>query len=459
MKGSYFFILVSVLAGMLFIDVSSFIFTFAVYCAGLLIIRFISRNDKIDYYKIFTTLFFTGALYMFLCYGYMSYNKFSYLFSFDTINYFLPETERFLKYDSLMIALSKIWDNFSLFGYFKPGYFTYAVIFGFAGKALGVDLYFVQQVSSLLIYAFSGIFVFRIFLKCGFYCTEASKNTIIVMICSIVFFYSSQIMRDIHIMLLFLAVIYYMLDSYFRISSVIKIFVLSLICCTFRIESGLFLFFQVPVYLWLNLNKSNRKNWVFTLSIIIFFLFILWIIPKIDSIFQVFEKNKDYYIEDISQGSGIIGTLQRIPIVGDVLSIIYNMLQPVPFWSRFSPPAAAKYGVEAYNIMRFPVAISATFTFFSLMIFFSSVFSKTVRARCLKALQRPFKIQLLMCFIFLYLQAAVVTQRRLMAYYIIFYVLCFLIWKTLTALQKKTLISYSVLFFIILQLVGFILFK
>lgn len=458
MKNSYILFFIVTLIGICIVNTQTLLFVLLTYSSGLIITRILCSDENNESIHLYTYLFSIGALYMLLCFVYMQIHNFKYMFAFDTINYFLPTTQFFSKKD-IITAFVEIWSNFSLFSYFKPGYFTYSVLFAYIGKALGADTYMVQQTSILLLYTFSGIVLYKILVRCGFNLEKSFKQTLVIMLCSVAFFYSSQILRDIHILLLYLGVIYYMLDCQFYFSSIVKIVILSLICCTFRIESGLFLIAQLPIYLWININSSKNKDYVILISLVVFGGFLLWILPRIQTLDEIFERNQKFYTDDIASGAGIIGMLQRIPIIGNFLSIIYNMLLPVPFWSRFSPPIGAKYGVEVYNIMRFPVVVAAAFTLLALITIITAFLKKNIREMFFLNTTKPFKYQLFIGFVFLYLQAAIVDQRRLLAYYFVFYILFFVIWNTLNIVQKKSIITYFIGLFSGLQIIGMFLLK
>src|SRR5690606_15202218 len=121
-------------------------------------------------------------------------------------------------------------------------------------------------------------------------------------------------------------------------------------------------------------------------------------------------------------GSGIIGTFQKIPIIGDFASIIYTALLPIPFWSRFTTSPSNPLGKETYNIMNFPLSISSLFHMIVIMVVLAWVFSKKIRNKTNGYISKVLQYHLWIGIIMLYLQSAVTESRRVMAYYCIFYI-------------------------------------
>ena len=97
---------------------------------------------------------------------------------------------------------------------------------------------------------------------------------------------------------------------------------------------------------------------------------------KDPSRFGVFEANAEVYTEGIERGEGMIALVQRIPILGDFLSIIYNASQPIPVWSRLDPLKNLQYGGHASNLMNFPKISAAFLNVMTYIYVFSWLFYK-----------------------------------------------------------------------------------
>lgn len=395
---------------------------------------------------------------MIACYIFMTINNYEYLLSFDTINYFHPRVKEYLDVGNYIEALNKIWGEYSFFQTFQYGYFSYATLFAYIADAFGADFYIGQNLSVLFLYPFVGILIYKLIIVNGIAEVKAYRYAQIISFASIVFTYCFQSMRDLHILLIYLAGIYCTFQKEFSIKRIIIIIVLCLLCCTFRIESGLFLFTLIPIYMLLSLKQSRNKRIVLLVSTGIAICGLVILFPLLNDVSQLAEANYNYYSANIDQGDGVIGFLQRIPIAGDFASIIYTALQPIPSWSLLwiSNPGM-KYGGEAYNIMNFPRIISAFFNCIVIVYLLTWVCSKKLRRRIIMYVPKPLIYNLWMGIIFLYIQSAVVAQRRLMAYYCLFYVLFFIIYTNISANDRKQLTLVSVMAFIGLQFIGLIL--
>lgn len=155
--------------------------------------------------------------------------------------------------------------------------------------------------------------------------------------------------------------IYLTFKKDFSIVNLIKIIAIIYINTLFRIETGLFLVVLIPAYLLLTLQSSKYKTLVFTFSGLMLFVLFVISVSYINQIQALFASNQEAYVEGITEGSGIIATFQRIPIIGDFISIIYNAAQPLPFWARLEYSGKGSLGPEVYNIMNFPSSFAAFF--------------------------------------------------------------------------------------------------
>lgn len=442
--------------GIFLVDIQTIVLLTTVYAIGYGIIYFVSRKQHSSELKVYDMLFIVGGVYMLLCYLYMETNGFTYLFSPDIYGTFMPKTEDYLRLNNYTSILSEIWQDYNFFSRDYFGFYTYSIPFAIFSSKIGANLYVSMQISVLLLYSLSGVVIFKLLNVNGFDVKKSYKYTIIISVFSVIFFYSSQYLRDIHIMLLSLMGIYFTFKKEFSTINLLKIIAVILITCTFRIETGLFLFVLIPVYLLLTLQRSRQKTLVFIFSLIIFSIGISLFSSNFPAMKATYKANNEAYIKDISASEGVIGTLQKIPIAGDVASIIYNALLPIPFWSQFTPPPKQPYGYEAYNFMRFPESIASIFNLFILLSIAFWFITKGLKQKIKKQLSKPLVYQLIIGFTYLYLQSAVTSTRRLMAYYVVFYIFAFIIFENMSIGLKRDLYLISFVSFILLQIIGII---
>lgn len=442
--------------GSFIVDTQTMIYMWVVYLFGILISTLLNKGEyKTKAINIYQLLFFSGAIYMLMCYAFMTYHNYTYLLAPDIAGYFLPWTENYINEGSYWAALSEIWKNYNFFNRFHTGYFTYATFFGFIGQIFNANFYVGQQISVLFLYPFVGILIYRFFRLNNFDDVKSYKYTIIISLFSVIFFFSSQILRDIHILLLYLMGIYLTFKKDFSIVNLIKIIAIIYINTLFRIETGLFLVVLIPAYLLLTLQSSKYKTLVFTFSALMLFVLFVISVSYINQIQALFANNQEAYVEGITEGSGMIATFQRIPIIGDLLSIIYNAAQPLPFWSRLEFRVQGE-GPETFNIMNFPLSFASFFNWFVIIYIFSWLLIKAARKSTKGFISKPLKYHLWIGLFFLFMQSAVVEQRRLMAYYIVYYIFFYIIFNRVDKENKRYINIVAVFSFVLLQIVGLV---
>ncbi len=443
--------------GVAIVDFQTMIYMWFVYMAGIVLSYLLNKGEyKIKAVSLYQTLFLAGATYMLVCYEYMTQHNYRYLLAPDIINYFLPWTEKYVSEGSYWVAIKEIWKNYNFFNRFHTGYFTYSTFFGFLGQSFDANFYVGQQISVLFLYPFVGILVYKLLQSNNFSNEKAYKCTLTISLFSVIFFYSSQILRDIHILLLYLMGIYLTFKKEFSLINLLKIIVIIYINTLFRIETGLFQIVLIPAYLLLTLKTSKYKSIVVASSALVFATMLAFSILYLDKIQFTYERNKKGYSDEIISGDGMISTFQKVPIAGDFASIIYNAVQPLPFWARFQYSGEGGLGPETYNIMNFPLSFSSFFNWFVIVYLFSWLFIKEIRKRTKGYISEPLQYQLWIGLAFLLLQSAVVSQRRLMAYYVIYYILFFIIFNRTEKDSRKYINAVAVGSFALLQLVGFI---
>lgn len=448
----YFLFAVVIVFGALIVDFPTMLILLAAYLVGVLITRSINTSQK-KTISVYSILFLTGAIYMIACFLFMTDKGFDYLFAPDIYGTFFPMNEYYLSQGNYLQIVAHIWDEYQFFDRKFVGYYTYSALWGVIAKGLDANLFVTLQISVLFLYSFIGVVIFKLLLKCNFNTKAAFKYTLIISLCSILFFYSSIFLRDIHIALLYLLAVYLTFNTKFSLITLLKIVVLIFLTCIFRIESGLFLIVTIPIYLLLSLQNSRYKIVVITFSIVALSITGLYILNNRQTIEAIVVSNRESYIES-DKGTGIIGTLQSVPILGDFASIVYNALQPIPFWSRLEAAPNSKYGEAADNIMSFPRSVAAIFNWIVIVYLFAWLFIKEIRKKTKGYISKPLTYQLWTGMAFFLLQSAVMSQRRLIPYYVIYYILFFIIFNRTPKEARKYINAIAIFGFALLQLVG-----
>lgn len=441
------------------LDLSTIIFAIFVYLFGVFCIFIASTNKDalnfVTYLKIYQIIYMCGFIYIVFCYLYMVSNGYSYLLAWDIENYFLPRVRELLDYGGILKAQSVNWENFNVFSRYQSGYFAYLIPFAYLSNYLSANLYVLMQFSTLLIASFSGPLIYRLLCVNNIESRKSYKYTLIICLFSIIFFYSTQLLRDIQVMFLYLLGIYLTFNKDFLFANLFKIFLVIFASCTLRIETGLFLFILVPIYLISSVQKSRKKNIAILFSGVVSVILLVIVFLNFNEISNILDNNSEVYFES-DKGDGLIGNLQKIPVIGSLLAIFYNAIQPLPFWGYFDAPIQDNRP-QMYNIMTFPLFFSSLFNWFALFTIFIFVVSEKTRNLIKGKLDRTLVYHIILGFIFLYIQASVIDQRRLMAYYVIFYILAFIIFTYVSKRDKQMLILMSVSIYSIMQILAFLL--
>lgn len=426
------------------------------YLGGKLLVGLFDRKENNYTVRLYGILFLVGWCYMLMCYWYMTAHGYNWLFAFDTINAYIPKTESLISINNgnLLRIYQDIFEDYNFFardGYF---YWAYSCTWGVLINRIGATMYFGLQTSTLFVFGFVGVIMYKLFSQYGFNEKKSFNHTLVVFLLSIIFFYSSQILRDIHVLLTYLIAIYLSGRPKFSVITFFWLIFVIFISCGIRIETGLFLMITIPIYLLLSVQEKRHRFYAIVGSVVVLIVGLMLVIRNMDDFQFVVNANAEAYVEGVEEGSGMIAMFQRIPILGDFISIIYNLSLPMPCWSRLDPTKNLQYGGNVSNIMNF-TRISAVFLNVMMYVYVICwLFSNRLRIATSSKLTKALKYQLCAGLIFLYLQSAVISQRRLMGYYCIFYILLFVIYDNIQPNDRKNLNFITLSVFALLQFVG-----
>lgn len=445
-------LVVVLLFGALIVDLATMLLLLAAMLAGLGITKTLNKSYK-NTTLIYIILFISSSSYMIACYYFMTVKGFEYLFAPDIYGTFFPMNESYLEQGNYWQILAYTWGGVGLFDRYFVGYYTYTTFWGVVARAINANLFVTLQISTLFLYSFIGVVVYRLFLKCNFTSKKSYKYTLIISLCSIAFFYSTIFIRDIHIALLYLIGIYLTFNSKFSIKTLLSLILIIIITSTFRIESGLFLIVLLPIYLLLTIRNSKYKIVVISISFLLTLFVSVFYLNNRLILNQVFIENREHYYES-DKGEGVTGTLQKIPVIGDFALIFFNALQPIPFFRTLQPTLNSKYGEPMDNIMSFPRLTAAVFNWIVVFYIIVWLLFSSVRKRVKGSIPETLKYHLLAGLIFFLLQSSVISQRRLISYYIIYYILFYIIYTNLKSKEKKQLNIIALTGFVLLQITG-----
>ncbi len=418
--------------------------------ALFLLINAISHKKDKCFTKVYAMSFAVNSLYAALCFAYMHAHGYSYLLTFDTDNVIMPLLNDYLSSGKgYFDTLSIIWSQYDFFDRFQVGYYSYLYTWGYfvKGVSSSIDAYFVIQLAHYAFSAFIAPLLYKVLVLSDVPQKKAIRYSLIIALCSILFFYSSTIIRDGMIATIMLY-IYYVMMHEFKMSNILKIIVSIYLISTLRIESGLFCVVFIPFYYYLWMAKKGSRSAYFMAFLIVGMLVLGFFISNYSRVAAVYNFNYEAYIEGVDEGSGVIGFLQRIPVLGNILSIFYIAFLPLPCWSKMFVSATLTLP-ECYNVMCFPLAIAAFFNTYIICYLGRFLLSGM---KMQKGEMRFLFILMIPAFLLLYLQSAVVAQRRVMAAYAVFY----LVWAVIHNSQSKKFNSetlfFAIIFFSVIQI-------
>ena len=416
-------------------------------CGIMCVIDISDRKRIISLYFI---TFLCSVIYVLLCNMYMRNHGYSYLLAYDTDNIILPTLKDFLNADqNLFNIILNIWSDYSFFDRFQTGYYTYMSIWGWIAKTYNCDFYYTIQLSHLTVGSLSPVLIYKMLNNWISEKRIVYIYSLIIGLSSILFYYYNTILRDTFICVLMLYIFNICIKK-FSYNGLLKISVALFVITTFRIETGLLCTIFVPVYC-LSTSKGDSTIFKICIGLVVLLCVSLFAYTNyFDDIHLLYQNNYEAYSEGVSEGRGIIGSLQRLPlIIGDFLSILYTAVNPIPCWVKlfddFNPLRP-----ECYNIMNFPMIPAVFFNTYIIIYLLDFL----TRRKCL-VLNNMWPLYMLMlpAAIFLILQSAVVAQRRIMGVYVLFYVLWAIVHFNSPERTNKKILLYSVAIFTLLQFV------
>ena len=447
----YFFAIFIYILGILLIDFSTASLFVLFFIVGTLITKRLNKGIiKIYAVKIFHISFLSGYTYILMCFSYMVINNYDYLLIFDTKVAYMPQIKEYLEFGKnggYLGVVSHIWGSYNFYASFSVGFYTLATLFGYISYLIDSNLYVSIQIGILSLTSFTGVIIFRTLIANGISEDKSYKYSIAISLCTILFFYSTLIIRDGLIAFFFICLIYIcFLPLTYR--NLLRMSLLIALVILFRIESGIFSLLFIPLYiLIINYHRIINRFYFTLLSTGFIIVFIIIVYLGYNYAMEVYNENYVYYMASVSEGDGIIGMLQRLPFgVRELSSILYTALQPIPFYAKMSIQYYGGINPESYNIMAYPTLLASFFNFFVIAYLFVMLVTKTHYFR----MNRTIKSLIYFSFLSLGIQSAVVEQRRVMGFYIVFYII-FAMFHSSTKKRDRNVLNFVIvtIFFLI----------
>lgn len=400
-----------------------------------------NKDNNSQYCHIFNLCYFVYFLYAAVCYAYMNWFDYKTLLVSDSITAYVPYTERFIEMDSFKDMWNAIYNNSITEKYEHVGIIL--IYFAIVGKITYLfdnELFFNLQISILFLSSFISVFLYKLLLSNDI--EKSYEWTLVYSFLSINFYYSTLILRDIPIALLYLIVFCYVYNQY-TIKSICILLFCVLLILGIRPQNGLF----ILLYLLTPFIKEKLAiKEIFILSVIA--IFVSLIFYKLDG-FNMYEQNQVGFYNrlQISDSASTLNKFNQLPpIISHVSKIIYILLSPIPCWSFMAVGDSAN---ELNNLLGFPRAIG---TFYNYIIFGFILYGLLTFRK--SDILKKYKYSLLVSLLFIALQSNSIELRRIMFCFPVLLLYSTLVINKISSMKKNVIIWYMTFVFIILQVVG-----
>ena len=432
------------LASLLIGKISIFFIGLMFLCLGHFLIGILSdKSNKKIYNKIFNISFIVYALYALMCRMYMLLNEYDYLLVTDTITAYIPYTEEFMQMNSFSEMWDAIYGPEALFKYTHVGIITLY----FTGIAKLVEFfdhewYYNFQLSIIFLSSFVPVFVYKLLKR--FEISNAYQLAFIYAFLSVFLYYSTLILRDAPLALIYCIVFSYVFDFRNKYKSLIVLALCATATFLLRPQMGIFLitFFFIPIF------KKNKNIVINSLYLLVFVLVANYI-ANYFNFYEVYEETMEAGESRLQElaGDSTLNSLNALPFgISHLAKLIFVQLSPIPCWSfmEFGDSSNA-----AYNIMGFSRAIAVFYNYVVLVFVVYAVFKyKTIK----------YNKQILLAFflviIFLILQSDTTEQRRIMSCYPILLLVSALCYEAIGKNMRTRLFRISIILFVFMQFLG-----
>ncbi|WP_160069586.1 hypothetical protein [Sphingobacterium bovisgrunnientis] len=415
---------------------------------GLIFIK-VCFKKKYDNFsaEIFQLFFLIYSLYAFIINEvYIDDGYIDYFIAIDSVKFY-SNTQEFLAFNSYLHSIASVGDNYQLNE--VRGYYYISITVGYLANFIQANTYYIQ----LMIISFtSSLVITSVYNLLNLYLDNRKSYyyAVIYGFLSYIFAYSANLLRDVHISLLFAVGFYYFL-KYKTLGNLIRLCVILYLISLFRPEHAAFFGVIILLYIFaiiFNENTITNKKMIwsvlgFILLLIVFARFnVLYIWELLNSTSERYSELKN---EDAAP-DGLGATLLNLPGgIKHIASTAYSQILPFPITSGVS----TSRGI--IKILAFPIMLSGIFWFTIWYIIFSGI-------KKIKSFPGDYQCLLFISLVFLvFASAASGDFRRLMAVYPLVYLLAISIYVDVGKLQKIKIIVGSLILYISLHLVYILL--
>lgn len=424
-------------------DLSLLISLFLFYLISLSTNLIIStKKEFLDLSRVIFLVLPAYIIYAFVCYS--DVYEFVDLFYSDE-EYFYQTINQLTRESSVQ----SIWE-ITLVQRVHRDYEGYFLLHGVIGhvfeKYFSGNSILLQSCWSAFLGVLSNLFVYKI-LRNFFSQKKSFWLVLLFAYCSPLFYYTPWLLRDIHICFLYALAFYFVLKkvSVFNLGALV---VIGLVASEIRIENGLFLLAFPFVNILINRKKQKNIRKAFPFVLIVFVLALVFIINlNLQALSNSLVAMNSYAeFTENRLGSGFASVLYRLPFgIKHIAVAINSQFTPMPPWALF-------LFEDSFFIASLVKLINTSF--WSIMTIFGMI--------CLfktKIPQLPISVKylLFLTVVFLLLNTNNLTVRRIIGVYPILFLTVALIASNLRKPELKKYINYSVISYVGLNVVYFIM--
>jgi hypothetical protein len=373
---------ITVMLSLLFVNsghLSSVLFLTFYLLAGNLITTVRSNpRDKMNVRKIFNYSFCLYTVYMVLTNSiYVSNPMEDYFVYSDQTNFYRVSSSL-----GKMASVSSIYGEAKgiYFGIIQDsnafGAFTLLGIIGLISENISGNNIIVQKLSIVFICSLMNVFLYLILSK-RLHERTAKRAALLFASLSFLLFYSSLLLRDVHIML-FYTIGIYLISKKFSSKRLLFLYILFFVTLSFRKFSGMFFLSFPALYMYLNYSEKNMKYYIGFLVIIFVSLIITYYNPsEIWSEWASLSANMKNYTMGRTSSDALRLSFERLPFgLNVIVKSAFSQMQPFPFWGLLH---AGGYPINERNVFRLPESIAGLFWFFVWVTSLYGVFNRKIR--------------------------------------------------------------------------------
>lgn len=444
----FFAFIIAVLTYAVTLSTATLAFSFTILLFGFLFtILVTNKTQRLPALNLFFIVF---SIYVLLAINYfLGYQANWEVFSQDWRDeykfFLITERNQYLTINQLFIDIFVNRDYLEYAGYV----FYISTISSISNSLFDGNHLLLQMLGTVVFGVLTSVVLFKIF-NLYFEQKKAFYYVLVFMLFSVFNYYTSSLLRDVFIAFLYTCGFYLILSDRrkSKLSSFIVILLINALVWELRFENGIFFGILTSYFVFKNFRSNKIVLSVFGLLFLV--LVFKYSLPYLNKAVNTIDRYSDFTSVSVEAKQDSLGRyIYRLPPVAkQTAAIINSQVQPFPSWLML---------YEAENIHRAISGILQIFhAFFWFIIFFSLVKWGGVEKK-FNILKNELLVLSLICLIFLFLNTANITIRRIMAFYpFIYFLYAFIRERSVSdknKLKTTLMAMYIYLFFVFIYLV------